>query len=98
MLEMAGWQAMDDSNFDSAFMYVSFNMPFFVILWHFRFKFPSILMKDFNCFNSDNLRKRKPLFEAFSVTVILFKFLFLITSFPIKIAKMGKSIDIECRQ
>ena len=33
-------------------------------------KFHLILSKDFNCLNSDNLRKQNPSFEGFSVTVV----------------------------
>ena len=38
--------AMDDRYFHSAFIYISFNMPFSVVLCHFR----PILTKDFNFF------------------------------------------------
>ena len=62
--------AMDDRYFHSAFMYVSLNMPFFVVLClcRFLFKISLILTKDFHCLNSVNLRKRNLSNGRFSVT------------------------------
>ena len=46
-------------------LFTSWNSPFS----HFALKFRPILTNDFNCSNSDNLRKPNPSFEGFSVTV-----------------------------
>ena len=68
MASCAGYM-MDDRYFHSALMYVSFNMTFFVVYNAiFALKFCPILTKDFNCLNSDNLRKQNPSFEGFSMT------------------------------
>ena len=60
---------MDCRYFHSASMYVSLTCHFLSFYAIFALKFYPILTKDFICLNSNNLRKRNPSFEGYSVTL-----------------------------